>query len=91
MIFGRAATPEELAAGREFLATEPMRQYEEQKAEGEGGERKKDKPADAAPAKPADNADGPPPPPPGMMAGVMPAAGSTKDEKERLPVTVFGR
>jgi cytochrome c553 len=95
IVFGRAATPEELAAGREFLAAEPMKQFEEQKAEKEKAEKEKkdkDKAADGAPAKPADAPpDAPPPPPPGMMAGVTPAAGSTKDEKERLPVTVFGR
>src|SRR5262249_32611193 len=97
IVFGRAATPEELAAGREFLAAEPMKQVDEQKAEKEKDEKdKKDKAGDKADgdnaaAKPADPADAGPPPPANMMAGVTPAGGSTKDEKERLPVTVFGR
>ena len=33
LIFGRKPTPAELTAGLEFLTTEPMRQYEEKKAE----------------------------------------------------------
>jgi mono/diheme cytochrome c family protein len=89
LVFGRAATPAELAAGRDFLASEPMRQFEERKAE-------KAKAAAASGATPpAPPPDPPVPPsgapPPGMMAGVTPAAGALKDEKERLPVTVFGR
>jgi hypothetical protein len=35
LVFGRTATSAELQAGREFLATEPMKQYEERKAEAE--------------------------------------------------------
>src|SRR5204862_1418596 len=32
LIFGRAATVAEVQAGREFLSTEPMKQYEDRKA-----------------------------------------------------------
>ena len=91
LVFGRAATPAELAAGRDFLASEPMKQFEEKKAE----KAKAAAAAASGTAPPAAPPDPPEPPggtpPPGMMAGVTPAAGALKDEKEKLPVTVFGR
>jgi len=49
ILFGRAATAAEVQAGQEFLASEPMRQYEERKA----AELEKEK---MAAAKPADTA-----------------------------------
>ena len=83
LIFGRKPTAAELAAGVEFLATEPMRQYEERKAE----EVKKLKDVKEAAAMPGAKPGAPtamptaPAPPPaaapaaapvdGMMAGVM--------------------
>ncbi|HKW03176.1 MAG TPA: DUF1549 and DUF1553 domain-containing protein, partial [Vicinamibacterales bacterium] len=78
MIFGRAATPAEVAAGREFLASEPMRQYEDKKAEADKAKAdaamkdaagKKDDAAkkDAAPEPPKPAAA--PAPADGMMAG----------------------
>jgi len=87
-IFGRAATPAEVAAGLAFLAAEPMKQYEDQKAAKAKAE------ADAAAGKKPDtppSPGGPPMPPAGMMAGVVPGPGGDSPDKEPLPVTVFGR
>ena len=100
LIFGRVPTAAELKAGQEFLDSEPMRQYEEKKAEAEkarkkdaegaGGTEDMKKPGAAAPGTPAS-----PPPaaavPDGMMSGVTPGAPGMKDEKEKKPVTPLGR
>ena len=98
LIFGRVATTAEVQAGREFLITEPMKQYEERKVEAgkasakalaEGGN------AASGPAAPAseESPEAPPGAAPemGMMAGVVPGKGEAKDATVRLPVTVFGR
>ncbi|HQZ16124.1 MAG TPA: PSD1 and planctomycete cytochrome C domain-containing protein [Vicinamibacteria bacterium] len=96
LIFGRAATAPEVEAGREFLRTEPMKQYEERKAEAEKAKLK----AKAAAADPK-GAAAPEPPAPaapeagpemGMMAGVVPGKGAeAADAQPRLPITIFGR
>jgi mono/diheme cytochrome c family protein len=92
LIYGRAATPAEVTAGREFLASEPMRQFEDKKAEAEKAKADaamkdtKEAPSDAA--KPAA---APPVPADGMMAGVKPGAGGETDASKKLPVTTFGR
>ena len=52
LIFGRAATPAEVQAAKEFLAAEPMKQYEEKKAAD--AKKEADAKAKAAAAKPAD-------------------------------------
>jgi mono/diheme cytochrome c family protein len=94
LIFGRAATPAEVTAGRDFLASEPMRQYQDKKTEAEKAKmeaakkdegKKTDAPAETA-AKPAPDvaADG-------MMAGVKPGADAGPDAGKKLPVTTFGR
>jgi cytochrome c553/mono/diheme cytochrome c family protein len=87
LIFGRAPTPAELAAGIAFLAAEPMKQYDDQKAAKAKAE------AEAAAGKKPDTPapDAPPMPPVGMMAGVVPGPGGDQPGKEPLPVTVFGR
>jgi hypothetical protein len=86
LIFGRAATPAEVQAAKEFLAAEPMKQYEERKAEAAKKEAEAKAKA-AAPAPPAT----PAPPMGGMMSGVGAAPPIDKDAGEMLPVTVFGR
>jgi hypothetical protein len=89
LIFGRVPTAAELKAGQEFLDSEPMRQYEEKKAEAEKAAKKVAEGA-TPPAAPAT----PPPPAPapeGMMSGVTPGAPGMKDEKEKKPVTPLGR
>jgi hypothetical protein len=90
LIYGRAATPEEVKAGLAYLSAEPMKQYEDAKAAKAKAE------ADAKAGKKPDtpsgaSGDAPPPPPVGMMAGVVPGPSGDAETKERLPVTVFGR
>ncbi len=89
-LYGRAPTADELAAGVEFLATEPMRQYEERKAEAAKPAAADAKmagsgPATAAPGAPAA------PPPDGMMAGVKPGVANPAEAKDKKPVTALGR
>ncbi len=83
MLFGRAAADQEVEAGLEFLKSEPMKSYEERKAEPpkkqEDGEPKKDGEGQPDSVK-AD----------GMMAGVTAGAARTPEEK-MLPVTPWGR
>ena len=89
LIFGRAATPAEVAAGLAYLAAEPMKQYDDAKAAKAKAEA--DAKAGKKPDTPAPGGDGPPMPPVGMMAGVVPGPGGDTGGKEPLPVTVFGR
>ncbi len=89
-LYGRAPSAEELAAGIDFLITEPMRQYEERKAEANTPPAPptagmKDAAASGAPATP------PVPKPDGMMAGVKPGAGDPAELKNKKPVTALGR
>ena len=106
LLFGRTPTAAEIKAGLDFLAAEPMRQYEERKAEEAKKEEDAKKAAAAMMAKPAapaagaPAAAGPPPaaatPPPatpplaGMMSGVVPSAAGP-ELKDKKPVTTFGR
>ncbi|PYR34355.1 MAG: hypothetical protein DMF93_23630, partial [Acidobacteria bacterium] len=91
LIFGRAATDVEVKAGLSFLATEPLKAYEERK-------RVKDtKQASGDEGKPAPAADGergagqkPDKDEVGMMAGVLPGS-SKKDDPKLLPPTPWGR
>ena len=86
-----------MTAGREFLASEPMRQYEEKKAEAEKAKAdaamkdaaaKKDEAAKAGEARRAAGCGDArrrrrPQRPDGMMAGVMPGRRAMKDEKDK--------
>jgi mono/diheme cytochrome c family protein len=91
LIFGRPATDDEVKAGLAFIASAPLKDYEERKAAGEKKDSKKEeakKSADATgedgkPEKP-DGADG-------MMAGVIPGASKPEDQSKLLPVTPWGR
>ena len=104
LVFGRAATPEELRLGLEYLRNEPLKEYEERKKAEEEKEKKKaekkemaDKqgtaPASspAAPTVIAEKADTPAMDPGGMMAGVVPSAAKSDEKKPLLPVTHWGR
>ena len=94
LIFGRTATPAEVQAGREFLLTEPMRQYEERKAEAEKAKAATPGSTSTLQAAPMTDEGGPSEVPEmGMMAGVMPKKPGDEGGKAqpRLPVTVFGR
>jgi cytochrome c553/mono/diheme cytochrome c family protein len=91
ILFGRAASAEEVAAGQKYLADEPLRAYEERKAEAAKNAADTKKPdAPMAPAMSDDetrdkdmgN---------GMMAGVTPGAGKEEEKKKLLPVTALGR
>jgi hypothetical protein len=92
ILFGRAPTAAEIAAGRDFLRDEPMRQYEDRKAEEarakaeeakKKAEQEKAKPGEAD-AKLTVGADG-------MMSGVVPGAPRPAEADKMLPVTTFGR
>jgi hypothetical protein len=93
LIFGRAPTDAEVAAGREFLQGEALKQYEERRAESAKAEmadaKKPD--GDKAPAKPAVDRSDEAEPMPGMMAGVVPGVPGGTPREKLLPVTVFGR
>jgi hypothetical protein len=88
IIFGRAATPAEVTAGTAFLAAEPMKQYEEQKAAKAkaDADAKDGKAAIGVPTAPAG-----PPPMVNMMSGVVPGPPGESASGEMLPVTIFGR
>jgi mono/diheme cytochrome c family protein len=99
LIFGRAATPEEVRLGLAYLRSEPLREYEDQKKAEEEKEKKKaekkelaDKPAEAppsviAPLMPETTGLDPN----GMMSGVVPGAAKGEEKKPLLPVTHWGR
>jgi hypothetical protein len=98
LIFGRPATDAEVRAAVQYLSAEPMKEYEERKAEkdkagkaggagkaGEaGGETDESLEADEK-AKEGDTASD------GMMAGVVPGAQKKDEAKKLLPVTAWGR
>jgi hypothetical protein len=92
LIFGRGASQSELQAGLAFLASEPLKQYEERratkdtKAAKDTKDTKKDAPADD---ERSDN--NPDKDDVGMMAGVLPGAAKKDDAKKLLPATTLGR
>jgi hypothetical protein len=79
VVFGRGASPQEVAAGMEFVSAEPLKSYEERKVEA--AKPKKDEAVKVEPESVKGE---------GMMAGVAAGAGKKADEK-LLPVTVWGR
>jgi hypothetical protein len=97
-IFGRAPSARELSAGREFLAGEALKQYEERRAAAAatppakgGSASTPDATSVPAPAASDAKVDADPAAA-GMMAGVTPGAGTSDDEKKKMrPVTAFGR
>jgi hypothetical protein len=96
LVYGREATPEEVKMGLEYLRTEPLKEYEEQKAEKEKKEKAEKEKAEPG-KKGADKVPEPAPAdeeisPDGMMAGVVgPGKGKTGEKKPPLPVTTWGR
>jgi hypothetical protein len=95
IVLGRAATPEEVQIGMDYLTNEPMRQYEDRKkAESEKAKDgdKKDK-AESSVASPQveSKSDMPAMDPDGMMAGVVPRKTGEEEKKPLLPVTPLGR
>jgi mono/diheme cytochrome c family protein len=81
LVYGRVATAEEVKIGLEYLRTEPLKEYEEQKA----AKVPEQKPVVAEPAEEESSADG-------MMAGVVsPGKGKAEEKKPPLPVSIWGR
>ncbi len=89
LLFGRAATPAEVAAGRAFLGAEAMKQYQERKARANDPKAKPDEPA---PVDDEKTGGGDPSDDDGMMAGVVPGAKPVEKEAGKMrPITAFGR
>jgi hypothetical protein len=92
LIYGRDPVEAELSAGVAYVTEEPMRAYEERRAE----RVKKPAAEDAPTTKPtaaASSTDAAKDAMTGdkMMAGVVPGASKPAGEKKLLPVTAFGR
>jgi hypothetical protein len=100
-IFGRPPSDAEMKTGLAFIATEPLKDYEERKTAAAKPDKKNEKGDDKAAAKPDDkkilDEDGKnagrdkPDMGEGMMAGVVPGASKKDDQKKLLPVTPWGR
>jgi mono/diheme cytochrome c family protein len=94
-IYGRAPEDAELQAGLAYLAAEPLRAYEERRAEQlkKEAEKKDGKsPAGNAAKNPDKDAEKPDAATAdGMMAGVVPGAGKPEEKAKMLPVTPLGR
>jgi hypothetical protein len=93
LIFGRAPSDVEIRTGLEFLATEPMKEYEERRSSKDTKDSKDAKNAKDAKNEKADageDDDGPEKVGEGMMAGVIPGAAKKAAEK-MLPPTPWGR
>jgi Protein of unknown function (DUF1549)/Protein of unknown function (DUF1553)/Planctomycete cytochrome C len=92
LVFGRQPSDRELQAGRDFLAGEALKQYEERRA---NPAKSSDAAAPATAPGPASRGGEMPDADPaaaGMMAGVKPGAEASADDKKKmLPVTAFGR
>jgi len=104
LVFGRAPNDEETKAGLAFIASAPLKEYEERKAaaakkaaDEKAGAKDPSTALGAGDAKkdmPAIGEDGKPEKPEGadgMMAGVIPGAAKPEDQKKLLPVTPWGR
>ena len=89
LVFGRLPTDAELTAGVQYVTQEPLRAYEERKAEAA---KQGQDPGPQGPAAPPAVRKPDPAMAEGMMAGVMGGADKKNDEaKKLLPVTAFGR
>ena len=94
VIFGRAATDAEVRAGLTFLATEPLKEYEERKAAKsakDAEDAKSPKTAKKEAAEDAGQSEAPETVGDGMMAGVIPGVAKKEDSKKMLPATPWGR
>ena len=94
-LFGRSPTADEVKAGREFLQAEALKQHDERRAAAAKAEKTppapEPEPADAAAEGGASDVNAAPPAD-GMMAGVVPGAKPSDDEKAKMrPITTFGR
>src|SRR4051812_38996004 len=94
LIFGRGASDAEIKAGLAFLASEPLKAYEEAKSRAKDTKETKDTKVTADGKKAAasdEDGDGPEKVGEGMMAGVIPGAAKKDGEKKALPTTAWGR
>jgi mono/diheme cytochrome c family protein len=94
LIFGRAASAAEIKAGLTFLATEPLKEYEERKAARNAKDAKDPRDTKKSAVSDTDAAgegDGGEKTGDGMMAGVIPRAAKKDREKQPLPTTAWGR
>jgi hypothetical protein len=89
LAFGRAANDAEVRAGLTFLATEPLKDYEERKNTKDTKDTKDTK--EKADDEKDEKTDKPEMAGEGMMAGVIPGASKKEDAKKLLPVTPWGR
>jgi len=89
LIFGRNPGADEIRVGMDYLANEPMREYEDRKAAKLGEAKKAGNGAKVEAPAPAE-ATGMDPD--GIMAGVIPPkTGTAVEKKPLLPVTSLGR
>jgi hypothetical protein len=92
LIFGRDPAEAELAAGVQYVLQEPMRSYEERRAEDEKKRKAAETSAGAKPAPPEAAEKPDPAAGEGMMAGVAGGGDKKPEEKKQLlPVSAFGR
>jgi mono/diheme cytochrome c family protein len=93
LIFGRGASEAEIKAGLAFLASEPLKSYEERRAalDKDAKDAKDAKPAKDPKKEPADEAEDSEKTGDGMMAGVIPGAAKKDEGKKLLPPTAWGR
>jgi Protein of unknown function (DUF1553) len=101
LVFGRAATPEEIRLGLDYIRNEPLKEYEERKKAEEEREKKKAEKKDmtdkqvevpaVAQGGVADMPDTAGMDPNGMMAGVVPGSSKRDEKNPLLPVTPWGR
>jgi hypothetical protein len=90
LIFGRAASDAEIKAGLGFLASEPLKTYEEQKNARNTKDTKEIKDTKHDPASGDEGEDGEKAGE-GMMAGVIAGATKKDDREKALPPTVWGK
>lgn len=89
LLFNRPATDSELASAKEFLASEPMKSFEERKQSPTKPPLDSKEPS--ASSKPPEEEDEAKTSGPGMMAGVANAGTDDKPEPKILPATLEGR
>ena len=94
LIFGRRASDVEVKAGLAYLASEPLKEYEERRAKDTKGTKDARDPKAAKKSADSDDDDDDEKPDmmsDGMMAGVVPGAVKKDVAKPLLPPTAWGR
>jgi len=95
LIFGREPIEPEIRAGLDYLSAEPMKAYEDRRADKEKADAKAKADPKAAESLEKKTAEDDKPMPEmvnnGMMMGVVPDAGDKEDKKKLMPATPWGR